>query len=146
MAGQVDRPQTAPAKRDALLEATVEQRPAEQVLLSGQGEGERGDSQQESPDPEGTQADEGSRGSSDACRGQHRDQVGEAGNGDGEELQVVTDSDPELQAPVEPGSDQGTDPGERHLAERQLSGPAGHDGHRDGADSEGQDAGVQQVA
>ena len=58
----------------------------------------------------------------------------------------VAPPDVDVDAPGERGGEQRADAGERHLAERQLPGPAGEDGERQGADGEAEDRGVQQVA
>ena len=59
---------------------------------------------------------------------------------------TVADADADREAAVEGCGGECADAGKRHLAERQLSGPAGDDGERDCADGEGDDAGVEEVS
>ena len=59
---------------------------------------------------------------------------------------VSCHADVDVDAAVERGGEQRADAGERHLAERQLPGPAGEDRERHAAEGEHEDRRVEQVA
>ena len=91
---------------------------------------------------EGAGADE--RGESGDEDGGEHDRQGEREAVSSKSIRWYADDPVDLESPGERGGGEGADAGERHLAERELAGPAGEDGQRQRADGVGGDGGVEQ--
>ena len=109
-------------------ESPAEERQEVEVLLGRQGEDEGDDGQIQAVDPQRAEPDAPTASRAEATV-------------------VVDDGQPERDAVVDQaGGEQGPEPGEGHLPERQLAQPSGEHGQRRGADGEGQHLGEELLA
>ena len=137
--GEVERAEVAARGSSTVVLPAGEDRPGEDVRLGRDRERQRADREQQPPD---AQAPRRRRRPRRDWRRPRR-----AGAPTGTEMLGSPPSrnrvprQPMLNVTprIERGRAQRAEPGERHLAERQLAGPAGEHGHRDRAHREGED-------
>ena len=128
-----------PARERNRREIVGQHRLAEQVLRRGDREGERADREEQAAHAQSAYADQ----RREAGGNERRDHDGEQER-QWREIEVQH-AQIEVHASRQRRRDQGAEPGEGHLPERQLARPAGEDDQREPADREARDRGVQQV-
>ena len=140
----VEAEEVRPQERHGLDLAGAQDRPVVEVLARRDPEREGAHREEQPAHAKGADADERGESRGDQRGNQDRRPEAEAFDSAADQARVMP-ADVDGDAAVERGGEERADSGERHLPERELTGPAGEDRERQAAQGEHEDGRVEQV-